>query len=411
MAELVIAPSTAWLTNQGDGQIGVYVWGDDGELTLQEWLHELTELAAQDYRRVIAIIPIECVTATQITLPAKNIRLFVNSLPYALEDELLTSEADQHYALGDPDEHRVAPAYVMHAAIVERLQIALAALGLVLEAAYVDASLLPNEEGELWILTYGNDQWLCRAGTALFTLTTEQFDLLPDWIRQFHIARVVWHLAPGQQPPQIAEDVAVVTDVEPLETPFHTWLAQRALRTTATNVLQGRFAPPNRGRIKASLIPVAGMVLALVLSGIVYLLVMGRVYEHRADLLHASVVEQYRMHFPQSGRVFNVRKQIESQLRAAGAASSGRPGFAEFISLFSGAWAEADMNTAWVKHVRFTSEDQRGVFEIESTAIPRIEALQRALKARGIESTVISASVSTIEPTASVVRLRVGEGS
>lgn len=410
MTDLVIAPSAAWLMHQEDGRIGVYVWGDDGELTSQQWLYELTGLAAQDYRRVSAILPMECVTATQVTLPAKNIRLFANSISYALEDELLTSDADQHYALGDPDEHRVAPAYVMRAAIVERLQRALADIGLVLDAAYVDASLLPNEGGELRMLAYGNAQWLCRAGTALFTLTTEQLDLLPAWIKQFHITRVVWHLAPGQVPSEITDDAAITIEAEPVDA-AHTWLAQRALRTTATNVLQGRFAPANGGRTKAMLIPVTGMALAIVLSGIVYLLVMGSVYERRADSLHASVIELYQAHFPQSGRVFNVRKQVESQLRAAAMASSERQGFAEFISLFSSAWADADMTTAWVKHLRFTSENQRGVFEIEHTAIARVEALQRALKERGVASTVISASVSTIEPTASLVRLRVGEGS
>lgn len=385
---------------------------------VREDLTSLTKFRGHQYASVIGVLPVECVTGAEVTLPEKNVGLFVQSLPYILEDDLLPGVADQHYAVGAPDTLRHAAVHVVAASALKRLVDAATDAELVLDAAYVDAALVPSEgevESQRLNLLHYNGQWLCRTDNAIWSLHDLQLDMLADWLPLHSIPGVLWHLPPGEDAPVMPgrQFAGLEADIARLETFSDTtlFLAEQALLGEAVNLLQGRFAPADRGRSIRIAVAACGVISTLILIASIYLFSMGMVVERRADELHDAVVQQYREYFPQSERVFNVRKQIESHLRGSAAAPINAPGFVDFISDFSRAWAASTMGEAWIRHLRFTADDQRAAIEIDNTLVPQVEALQQALRLQGLEAQVLSAVASKDQPDASLIRLRVEGGS
>jgi len=290
---------------------------------------DLSDCAAALLDRPQALVlPVECCSAFMVSLPTEKARWLHKALPYALEDLLAEDVEKLHLALGE----RIADGH--HRVLAVRRELLsgwleqLKEQGVRVEAIYIDADLLPREDGQLLLLAgrvlFGG------AGETRMACLQENWPALADSsLGPLHAYGVTTGQLTGCSDYQCVENA-------------YSLLA--AGRSTAVNLAQGEFALHASGRSRAllkSLLACVGLVLLLQLT---FSLAQGWHLARQANAYAAANRALYQELFPEDRRIVNLRAQFDEHLRR-GEQASGSEGFLGILERSAGAMSKVPMVT------------------------------------------------------------------
>jgi general secretion pathway protein L len=121
----------------------------------------VVDATAGDAERLLAV-PAEQVLLREVPFTPAERRLLKQTVPYALEEQLLDEVDNSHFALGPVEEGRVAVAVVRRDWLANWLE-RCAALGLDIQRVVPEQLLLPWQP-EQWSLRATRERWLVRYG-------------------------------------------------------------------------------------------------------------------------------------------------------------------------------------------------------------------------------------------------------
>ena len=269
----------------------------------------LGEAAADD--RVVLLLPAEDAVITTVDLPVRQRARLMQALPFALEEQLADDVDTMHFALGGKTTqggHHVA------AIRADRLEAYLAPFehcAATVEAAYLDAQLLPLEAGISTALWLEAQRGLLKTDGQALAMDTELLAIALEQLDHPEAAEV-W-LADGLDAPAgLPADATrhqVRDGIEQLAQWAHAGHG-------ALNLLQGAFRPQaEQSQWWRPWLPAA------VIGGILVLLATGYqavdLVQKRQTLqaLEADNIAQFQQLFPAEQRIVDVRTQLEQQLR------------------------------------------------------------------------------------------------
>lgn len=134
------------------------VCNSDGQIVVKPVSGELAQATAMaPGRRVAVILPANEALVTDCEAPAKSAAKLAQVIPYALEERVADEIENLHFALGDrdPNSGRV-PVVVIERARLDARLAELHSAGLMVNAVYSEASLLPAAPGQMIALLEGD---------------------------------------------------------------------------------------------------------------------------------------------------------------------------------------------------------------------------------------------------------------
>lgn len=311
----------------------------------------LAEAAEQLAGKSLALVmPVEVVSSFLLELPNVKDRLLRKALPFVVE-ELLAEDVELfHLALGeqhDDGRHRVL---AVRRDMLAHWLAQLRERGLLVEAIYVDADLLPRD---------GVQALLMPERGLIGGVGELRMAFAPEY----------W--------PQLHEQLPTAQVHEHEEQPY-AWLA--AGRVAAVNLAQGEFeqreAHPlwSLGRFVAVWF---GIWLVLQLGFNTF---QGLYYAHQADELEQASVALYKELFPSDKRIINIRAQLAEHLRAGTQSSQA------FLALIDGAASALAVKEAQLTVTQADYSETRGdlALQVRANDFAEVEQLRQRLSEAGL---------------------------
>ncbi|HKL54166.1 MAG TPA: type II secretion system protein GspL [Wenzhouxiangellaceae bacterium] len=358
----------------------------DGRVALAQDAGEDAEL--------VALVPADRCSLVRVDLPEMSGSRMSQALRWAIEDSIA----------GDPEQQHVVPVRRAHDGRLLCLVVArrdmdqwLAALPERPTRLVPDAACLPRAEDEVVLMQLG-DCVLARGGNETFDrIEPELLDsLVPEFIESAgDQARLVWL---GDKPPVELDRFA--PERRPGSASAMGLLAPAALGSSgaAFNLLQGRYAELERAstarqwRLAGWL---AGLAAFLLLAG---LLAEYTMLKREQSRLEQSVEARFTELFPDISTIVRPRAQAERALAELRGGSRDR--FVQLMGavspLFSGA---GGIEVTSVSYIDGTLD-----LELETASLADLEALQRQLRAQGIDAALQNVEVLT-ESTRGRIRI------
>jgi general secretion pathway protein L len=164
------------MTEDAGGPVTWFVCDPTARLLSPARAGALAEAAgAASGRRVVVLAPATCVLITTAELPAKaNPAKLAQIVPFALEEQLAEDVEALHFALGKRSaEGARTPVAVVAKALIADWLARLAAAGIVANALYGEADLLPAAPGQTTALLEGDALTIRRLESAPIVLPAE----------------------------------------------------------------------------------------------------------------------------------------------------------------------------------------------------------------------------------------------
>lgn len=334
---------------------------------------------------LVGLVPADRCSLVRVDLPEMSASRMAQALRWAVEDSIA----------GDPEQQHVVPVRRgsdgrLLCLVVARTDMDgwLAALPERPVRLVPDAACLPRAADEVVLMPFG-DSVLARGGDEMFDrIEPELLDsLAPEFIESTGSrARLVWI---GERPP--AELERFDPEARPVGASALAVLGPAALGVSgnAFNLLKGEYAERERAST-ARQWRLAGWLVGLA----VFLLLAGAAVEYamlkrEQQKLEAVVEARFTELFPEIGTIVRPRAQAERALAAMRGGSRDR--FVQLLGaispLFSGASGVA------VESIRYV--DGTLNLELETSSLSDLEALQRQLRAQGIDAALQNVEVLT----------------
>jgi general secretion pathway protein L len=374
-----------WMVCNSDGQVLVNAVSGD--------LVQAAPLATG--RRVAVIVPAGDVLVAESDAPARNAAKLAQVIPFALEERVADEIENLHFAIGERSaESGRIPVLVVSRARIDAWLAELHAAGIVPQAIYSEATLLPAMPGQIIALLEGDTLLLRPAeGPALVMPALAIGDAI-----EMALAAQVSQVA-GLEPAPLGlllyashEDWQVrQMEVDALRDRFTgvkvqllnsgslSVLAPAAAAGDAVNLLQGALAvaSPYKQTWKA------WRVAAVLAASLLCLHLGARYFElsrlHKTEAaLDASIEDAFRAAMPGQQNAINARKRVEArvvQVRGSGGGGALLP------ALLAVANARNASPTATIEGFRF----QNGALELRLNApdAASVDAIGQQLRAAG----------------------------
>jgi general secretion pathway protein L len=306
-------------------------------------------------RRVVVLAPASSVLITAAELPAKaNPAKLAQIVPFALEEQLADDVEALHFALGKrPAEGARTPVAVVAKALIADWLARLASAGIVANALYGEADLLPAVPGQTTALLEGDAITIRRLESAPIVLPAdalaEAFDLA-DGPASPHSPRMPMSLMLYASPEDWMRREADAEALHGRYSPFQVQLlpngplpllAQTLVQGGGIDLLQGAYAPARSRGAGLGAWKVAA-ILALCLIGLhaaSEALALARLKRAEREL-DAATVMLVRSALPAAAPGGDLRRILEAQL-AAVRNSAGGVGFLPALEVLAQAHAAA----------------------------------------------------------------------
>lgn len=334
---------------------------------------------------LIALVPADRCSMIRVALPEMSASRMAQALRWAVEDSIAGDPEQQHVVPVRRDDAGRLLCLVVARADMDRW---LAALPARPARMVPDAACLPCSEGEV-VLMSADGAVLARAGKDIFDRMEPALldSMVPEFMEKAgDQARLVWlgdHL-PDEISRFSPESRPAVGG--PLEV-----LGAGALGSAGADIdlLQGDYAPHDKAsttrqwRLAAGL---AGLAVFLLLAGA---LVDYALLSREQQRLEAELQGRFSELFPDISTIVRPRAQAERALSALRGGSRDR--FVQLMRavspLFSGA-AGVDVDS--ISYIDGTLD-----LELETSSLADLEALQRQLRAQGIDALLENVEVLT----------------
>ncbi|MGH8295190.1 MAG: type II secretion system protein GspL [Steroidobacteraceae bacterium] len=350
-------------------------------------------------RHVVVLVPgTEVLLARPELPPAKGSAKLHQLVPYALEEQLAEDIEDLHFAIGhrQGDSGRV-PVAVVARKLMDEWTALLKASGLEAEAMYADSELLPQNPGQAVALLEEGAVVVRPPSGAVVTLPAdalgEALETALSGIEPgtpggrgliLYTGAAEWHRHAATVEAARAQFEGI--QIQLLTGGPLALFAQQLPTATATNLLQGHYAPATPNRVGWS----AWRVAALLLAGFVALHIAGKaaeltVLDHADRRLDASIGQVFHTAMPGQPDTYEARREMEQRLAAvrAGEASGGF-----LLALQALVQAHHAAPAAVLEALTFRD----GALELKASA-PNVESLarlSRTLRQQGWRARLVS---------------------
>jgi len=348
-------------------------------------LSSLIETATSD-DRIVLMLPAEDALVTSVDLPIRQRARLMQALPYALEEQLADDVDAMHFALGGKTptgEHNVA------AMRSERLAAYLAAFDespARVDAAHIDAQLLPPDADQAAVLWIETDRILLRDRQQCAAVDEALLPIVMGRLGTDTPPRLL--LVEGAARP----DAALAGTAEERISNGLEHLARWSLQPHALNLLQGAFRPASeqsqwwRPWLTAAVL--AGLLIGL---GTIYQAVDLARQQAELTTLEQANIQTFRELFPAEQRIVEVRTQLEQQLRAL-QNPKGATGFLFLLDQTRQAFASGAEFT--ISELQF--RDGTLFLSLEGDDLQALETLRGEFsKQSGVELEVLSANAAS----------------
>ncbi len=332
--------------------------------------------------------------------PAKAGAKLHQLVPYALEEQLAEDLEDLHFAIGrrQGDSPRV-PVAVVARKLMEEWTRLLKASGLEPEALYADSELLPQNPGQAVALLEEDAIVVRPPSGPVVTLPADALD------EGLEIALsgiepgmpggrgLILYTGPAEWHRHAARVEAARERFEGIQIQLLTGgslalFAQQLPATTATNLLQGPYAPVTPHPVGWS----AWRLAAALLAGFIALHIAGKaaeltVLDHANHRLDASIEQVFHTAMPGQVDTYEARRQMEQRL-AAVRASQASGGFLRALQAI--VQAHRATPEAVLQALSFTN----GTLQLKASApsVESLDRLSRRLRQQGWRARLVSDS-------------------
>lgn len=355
--------------------------------------------------RLVGLIPGDEALFCFADIPARQSRFIRQALPFAVEEQLAQDVDTVHLALGGQTEDGYRVAAIDHQRMALWRETFLDWEGVELEAIFPDAALVPLKDHD-WAICFGQDSVLLasRRGEWM-TMKPENLPVFAQTLAmpsEDEVAAEVQVVVYGTEQAFAAHEGLLSSLVgtqrlsvhrEPMDASVIELLASAHYHhaADAINLCQGSYAPsqgeggPWRAWRPAMAVAAAWFV--LLVGG---QLGMGYYHEQQARSLEDQAMAIYRQAFPDDRRASprNVRRVVESQLRAAGE-QGGEAGFLPLMKYAGQQYSELPDN----QKVRFNSVNytrSRGelIVDVRADSYERLNTLRSGLTDQGLDASI-----------------------
>jgi general secretion pathway protein L len=350
-------------------------------------------------RHVVVLVPGTDVLLAQPELPPAKAGAKLHQLvPYALEEQLAEDIEELHFAVGRrPGESARVPVAVVRRRLMDEWTALLKAGGLEPEAMYADSELLPQNPGQAVALLEQDAVVVRPPAGPVVTLPAdaigEALEIALAGIEPgtpggrgliLYTGAAEWHRhAPTVE---AARERFEGIQIQLLTGGPLSLFAQQLPAATATNLLQGPYAP-------AAPHPVgwrAWRVAAMLLAAFVALHIAGKaaeltVLKHTDSQLDASIRQVFQTAMPGQPDTYEARRQMEQRL-AAVRASEAAGGFLRALQ------ALVQAHRASPDAVLEGMDFQDGALQLKASApsVESLDGLSRQLRRQGWQAHLVS---------------------
>ncbi|MGH8206496.1 MAG: type II secretion system protein GspL [Steroidobacteraceae bacterium] len=344
-------------------------------------------------RRVAVIVPSSDVLMTEVDLPVKSGVRVQQVVPYALEEQLAADIETLHFGLGSRDEStgRTAVAVVTRALMDQWLG-ALRAVGLTPDVVCTEATLLPENPGNVVVMLEGDTLCVRRAGQmplalpamdVAVALTASLGDGTATDNLIFYAAPEDWHRRAAEV--EALRGRCASLKVQLLNFGPLPLLAPQLPIGAFLNLLSGDYAPKRtfaagwqRWRIAAVL---AAALFAVHVSGLALQLQLQRHAEHRLDAAIGTIARQA---LPGDSGTGEVRQRIERRLLTA--QGGGQAGLIPALSVLAQALRSSD--GAQVQSLSY--RDHGLDLKLQARDAEHLERVDQSLRSNGWQANLTS---------------------
>lgn len=350
-------------------------------------------------RHVIVLVPGTEVLLAQPELPpAKGGAKLHQLVPYALEEQLAEDIEDLHFAIGHRhgDSARL-PVAVVARKLMDEWTALLKASGIEAEAMYADSELLPQNPGQAVALLEEDAVVVRPPSGAVVTLPAdalgEALETALSGIEPgapggrgliLYTGAAEWHRHAATVEAARARFEGI--QIQLLTGGPLALFAQQLPTASATNLLQGHYAPATPHRVGWG----AWRVAALLLAGFVALHIAGKaaeltVLDHADHRLDTSIEQVFHTAMPGQPDTYEARRQMEQRL-AAVRASQASGGF--LLALQALVQAHHAAPEAVLQALTFRD----GALELKASApnVESLDRLSRTLRRQGWRARLVS---------------------
>jgi general secretion pathway protein L len=286
-------------------------------------------------RRVCVLAPGADVLLAEPDVPAKAGARLQQLVPYALEEDLAENIDELHFAIGKRAADSMhTPVAVVARALLDEWLATLRAAGLEPEALYADSDLLPHNPGQAVALLEEDVVFVRPPGGSPVTLPAdalgEALEIALSGADASAGARgLILYTGAAEWQRHSAQVEAARPRFDGIKVQLLTGgplalFAQQLPAGTATNLLQGSYAPTATRAVGLK----AWRVAAMLLGGLVALHVAGKaaelqVLKKRERQVDTSIRETFHEAMPGEVSALDARRRMEQRLLAARGAGGG----------------------------------------------------------------------------------------
>ena len=350
-------------------------------------------------KRVIALVPGVDVLLAQPELPIRGGAKLAQVVPFALEEQLAEDVDDMHFAIGrregaQPGTPVAAASHARMESWLERLR----AAQISPDVLSADSDTLPALPGQTVVLIDGDRLYVRRPGEPAAVV---HGDPLSEALELMVLggapaeSHVLVYLTPADWTAHqdtidgLRARVASLK-VQLLPNGVVPWLAQQAVRGTALNLLQGRYAARSHwsDQLKAWRVAaiLAGCLVALNLLGKgVEIWHLSRVEKQ----LDASIEQVFRQAMPGEQNAVDARRRMEARLQAIrGGGAIGGQSLLAALGALGGAVKQVPETTLEALSFRGSVLD----LKVTAKDVGSLDRLQRLVTERGMAAELQSSN-------------------
>ena len=363
-----------------EAELGEFRWAlldSTAKSVVGEWQlgtqAELPVIAAQHRDPVILLLPQQCVYMTQVSLPNKASRQVLSAIEFQVEDQLARDIETQHFALGNTASNPIAIAVVDRDIMDRSLSLA-RAHGLRIHQILPEMFLCPWKEGGMhmlegyngYLLRYGEYQGMKCSAAALESM-------LPLLKRDHEFDSVTFYSDSGES--NLPEIDGIVFERQSLASQ-----APGLFDGPLINLQQRDYAQSSAWKSVAK----AWKWMAILFATLIVLATFNRAValQQLEAEVNAIRQQQYQLlkdYLPADARQDdNLKKLVIERLKLA-QTQQGEQGFISLLLDFT----QAKKQYAAVNIARVSYQNKRLSIDISSQQLNDIEALHRAVLARG----------------------------
>jgi general secretion pathway protein L len=262
-------------------------------------------------QRIVAVVPAEHVLLLDAPRVSNQRAQFAKAVPYALEDQLVSSVEELHFTFADRLGAERVPVAIVARKTMQAWIDRLAEAGIRADAMFAETQLLPvSDEAGTVAIEGAHACWRSTASQG----GTCDIDGLAEWLAVIRAGEPTLRALDVYDFRRAASALPIADRglrCHPSRSDFLSFLAAQLSAEPAINLLQGEFAPLHRQAPtqklwrNAAVLAAAAIVLAFV-----YLLADYMKTTHQADQLEASARQILHDTFPQMDKVAGDPRQL-----------------------------------------------------------------------------------------------------